>query len=25
LAGAVSIVCWICVIAAGRAIGYETL
>jgi hypothetical protein len=25
LAGAVSIVCWICVIAAGRAIGYEAL
>ena len=24
LAGAVSIVCWICVIAAGRAVGYET-
>jgi hypothetical protein len=23
LAGAVSIVCWICVIAAGRAVGYE--
>ena len=23
VAGAVSIVCWICVIAAGRAIGYE--
>jgi hypothetical protein len=23
-AGAVSIVCWICVIAAGRAVGYET-
>jgi len=25
LAGAVSIACWICVIAAGRAVGYETL
>jgi len=25
LAGVVSIVCWICVIAAGRAIGYEAL
>lgn len=25
IAGAVSIVCWICVIAAGRAIGYEAL
>ncbi len=25
LAGAVSIVCWICVIAAGRAVGYEQL
>src|SRR5580700_551833 len=25
LAGAVSILCWICVISAGRAIGYETL
>ena len=24
LAGAVSILCWICVIAAGRAVGYET-
>ena len=24
LAGVVSIVCWICVIAAGRAVGYET-
>jgi hypothetical protein len=24
IAGAVSIVCWICVIAAGRAVGYET-
>jgi hypothetical protein len=24
LAGAVSIACWICVIAAGRAVGYET-
>lgn len=23
-AGAVSILCWICVIAAGRAVGYET-
>jgi hypothetical protein len=23
IAGAVSIVCWICVIAAGRAVGYE--
>jgi hypothetical protein len=23
LAGVISIVCWICVIAAGRAIGYE--
>jgi len=23
-AGAVSIICWICVIAAGRAVGYET-
>jgi hypothetical protein len=23
LAGIVSIVCWICVIAAGRAVGYE--
>jgi hypothetical protein len=25
LAGAVSIFCWICVIAAGRAVGYEAL
>jgi hypothetical protein len=25
LAGAVSMACWICVIAAGRAVGYETL
>jgi hypothetical protein len=25
LAGAVSILCWICVIAAGRAVGYEAL
>jgi hypothetical protein len=25
LAGVVSIVCWICVIAAGRAVGYEAL
>lgn len=25
LAGAVSIACWICVIAAGRAVGYEAL
>jgi hypothetical protein len=25
MAGLVSIVCWICVIAAGRAIGYEAL
>jgi len=25
LAGAASILCWICVISAGRAIGYETL
>ena len=25
LAGAVSIVCWICVIAAGRAVGYEQI
>ncbi len=25
LAGAVSILCWICVISAGRAIGYEAL
>lgn len=25
LAGIVSIVCWICVIAAGRAVGYESL
>jgi hypothetical protein len=24
LAGVVSIVCWVCVIAAGRAVGYET-
>jgi hypothetical protein len=24
LAGVVSILCWICVIAAGRAVGYET-
>jgi hypothetical protein len=24
LAGALSILCWICVIAAGRAVGYET-
>ncbi len=24
IAGAVSILCWICVIAAGRAVGYET-
>jgi hypothetical protein len=24
VAGAVSILCWICVIAAGRAVGYET-
>jgi hypothetical protein len=24
LAGAISIACWICVIAAGRAVGYET-
>lgn len=25
IAGAVSILCWICVIAAGRAIGYEAI
>jgi hypothetical protein len=25
IAGAVSIVCWICIIAAGRAVGYEAL
>ena len=25
IAGVVSIVCWICVIAAGRAVGYESL
>ncbi|MGB6944678.1 MAG: DUF6644 family protein [Bryobacteraceae bacterium] len=25
LAGAVSILCWICVIAAGRAVGYEQI
>ena len=25
LAGVVSILCWICVIAAGRAVGYETI
>jgi len=25
IAGAVSILCWICVIAAGRAVGYEPL
>lgn len=25
MAGIVSIVCWICVIAAGRAVGYESL
>ena len=25
LAGIVSIICWICVIAAGRAVGYESL